>query len=293
MDIKQYLQSKQRLIDQHLDRLVPEKDVPYNQLFKAARYSLLGRGKRLRPILALATCETLGGLEDVSLTPVCALELIHTYSLIHDDLPCMDNDDFRRGQPTLHKVFPEGLALLAGDFLLTFAFELLACSPGLTNEQKVKLMKILAQKSGSQGMIVGQVMDIEAVEKEIDLDTLRYIHQHKTGALITASVEFGAILANASENQINILNQFSKEIGLAFQIIDDVLDVTSSEQKHGRTIASDVINKKATYVMLLGLEQSQKTAFKLLESAINKLKQLSLNTSLLANLAETIVNRQN
>lgn len=292
MDIEQYLQSKRRLIDHQLDILVPENDAPFNQLFKAARYSLLGNGKRLRPILALATCETLGGSEEMALAPVCALELVHAYSLIHDDLPCMDNDDFRRGKPTLHKVFPEGHALLAGDFLLTFAFELLATAPRLTNEQKVKLISILAQKSGSQGMIAGQLMDIEAVEKEISLDLLRYIHQFKTGALITASVEFGAILANASEIQMNILSQFAKEIGLAFQIIDDVLDVTSSEQKHGKTVASDVINKKTTYVALLGLEQSRSTAIKLLESAVHKLKQLSLNTSLLANLAKMIVHRQ-
>jgi geranylgeranyl diphosphate synthase, type II len=292
MNLSQYLQEQGQRINERLDQLVPLSNESFKQLFEAARYSLLGKGKRIRPILALATCQTLGGNDETALTPVCALEFIHTYSLIHDDLPCMDNDDFRRGQPTLHKVYPESLALLTGDFLLTSAFGLLADAPALTSEQRVKLISVLAQGSGGHGMIGGQVMDIESLEKEINLNALKHIHQCKTGALMISSVEFGAILAHANENQVHILRNFSKDIGLAFQIIDDVLDVTSSEQKHGKAIASDVINKKTTYVSLLGLDTAKATAVKLFESAVNKLALLKTDTSLLTNLAKLIVYRQ-
>jgi geranylgeranyl diphosphate synthase, type II len=289
LDIKEYLKAKRTLIDAHLNSLIPEANFPYAQLFQAARYSLLGSGKRLRPILALAACESLGGDLDNAIIPSCALELIHTYSLIHDDLPCMDNDDFRRGKPTLHKVVPESQALLAGDFLLTYAFEVLAKAPNLTNEKKIQLITILAAKAGSGGMIGGQVMDIESVDKDIGIDTLRTIHQCKTGALICASVEFGGILANADQAQLEILRQFGNEMGLAFQIIDDIRDIKFSQQKHGRQIASDVINKKTTYATLLGIEEAHQVAFQYYKGAIEKLNTLPLKTSYLSKLAETIV----
>ena len=291
MDMQEYLLNKRLLIDEQLERLVPEKNVPFSQLFSAARYSLLSSGKRIRPILALAVCETLGRYTPTALSPACALELISTYSMIHDDLPCMDDDDFRRGKPTLHKAFPEGHAVLAGDYLLTYSFEILADDPHLTSDQKIKLISTLANSAGGSGMIAGQIMDIEAENKEISLEMLQYIHQFKTGALIKASIDFGAILANADQRQRSILNQFGNDIGIAFQIIDDVLDVTSSVQKHGRTIASDVINKKATYVTFLGLEESKQTAIHLLDSAVSKLKLLPYDVSLLVNLAHLIVYR--
>ncbi|MFQ5728735.1 MAG: polyprenyl synthetase family protein [Waddliaceae bacterium] len=291
MNLSKYFQSKAVEIDHHLDKLVPEKEVPYALLFQAARYSLTGPGKRLRPILVLSSTEMFGGDPKLALTPACALEMVHTYSMIHDDLPCMDNDDFRRGKPTLHKAYPEGHAVLAGDFLLTHAFEVLAKDPNLTSEQKVALIAVLAQNAGGDGMIAGQIMDIEAEKQPIDLEKLKLIHQSKTGALITASLEFGAIIANASEEHRKILRQFGRDIGLAFQVVDDVLDVTSSEKKHGKAVASDVANSKMTYVSLLGLEQAQATAHALLHSAQSKLDLLPYETSILREIAKFITTR--
>lgn len=292
MNIEDYILEKKHLIDQQMDLLIPERQGPFQKLFQAARYSLLGKGKRIRPILTLATSEIFEANETAALIPACTLEFIHTYSLIHDDLPCMDNDDFRRGQPSLHKVYPEGHALLTGDLLLTFAFETLAKSPFITNDQKIQLIDTLASKSGSNGMIGGQAMDIEAVDKELELDALRHIHELKTGALLTASIEFGGIIGQANDFQMEILKQFGHSIGLAFQIIDDIHDVTFCEQKHGKLISSDVVNKKTTYVTLLGLEKSKLLAVQLYESAISKLNLLKLNTSRLNQLAELIISRQ-
>ncbi len=289
MDLKNFLENKRQLIDQQLERLIPSLEASYQSLFAAARYSTLSQGKRIRPILALSVCHALGGDEHSSLLPVCVLELIHTYSMIHDDLPCMDNDDFRRGKPTLHKAFPESLALLTGDFLLTLSFELLANAEHLSDSQKIKLISILAQRSGAHGMIGGQVMDMESTEQSIDIHTLNHIHQLKTGALITASIEFGAILGNANDRQLKVLQQFGHDIGLAFQIIDDIHDVSRSEQKHGKAIASDVLNKKTTYATLMGIEKSHQTAKSLLKSTLKQLDMLSIDTSLMASLAEFIV----
>lgn len=291
-DIAQYLQNQNQLIEEELNRLVPFHHGPYQQLFESARYSLLGGGKRLRPIITLATTTTLEGDPQLALSPACALELIHTYSLIHDDLPCMDDDDYRRGKLTVHKKYSEGHAVLTGDFLLTYAFEILATNPKLTNDQKVKLISILAKRSGSHGMIGGQVMDVAAEGKSINLETLALIHHNKTGALITASVEFGGIIANASETHMDYLRQFGENIGLAFQIVDDILDVTSSQNKHGRSIASDILNEKCTYVSLLGVDRSKAYAQECYEKALRALKQLPYSSSLLINLADFIISRQ-
>lgn len=291
MELTTYLASRGELIEQQLEKLVPEQDADYRTLLNAARYSLLGAGKRLRPILALATAEMLGSDVSAALVPGCALEMIHTYSLIHDDLPCMDNDDFRRGKPSLHKAFPEGHAVLAGDFLLTYAFDILAHHQQLTAEQRLQLIAILSRRSGSAGMIGGQVMDLEAEGKKITLDTLKAIHRYKTGAMITASVEFGAVIANASATDTALLRQFGEEIGLAFQIVDDILDVTASEQKHGKSVASDITNGKATYVSLLGLDESKNMAQQTFKSAICHLEKLPLDTTILAQIAHMIVNR--
>lgn len=291
MDLSQYLISKNTIIENRLGELVPEKNMPYHSLFTAARYSLLEGGKRLRPILALATLETLGGDFTLGLDAACALEMVHTYSLIHDDLPCMDDDDFRRGKPSLHKVFPEGHAVLTGDFLLTHAFDILANDPILAPEKKVKLIAILSRSCGGDGMIAGQVIDMESEGKEVDIDMLRLMHSCKTGAMISASVEFGAVLANVSEAQLRLLHGFGRDIGLAFQIVDDVLDVTASKKKHGKEIASDTMNRKSTYVTVLGIEASQKLANTLLQQAIEQVKQLPYEVTLLVRLAECFVNR--
>lgn len=290
-DLAGYLKQLSVLIEEHLETLIPQYDTPYNQLFDAARYSLLSGGKRLRPILTLATTQMLGGDLSAALTPACAIEMVHAYSLIHDDLPCMDDDDFRRGKPSLHKAFPEGHAVLTGDYLLTYAFEILASHPAISPEQKIQLISILAQRAGSHGMIGGQVMDIENGDRSLDLDTLTFIHRKKTGAMISAAVEFGGIIANSSPHELDLLRSFGEKIGLAFQIVDDVLDVTSSQAKHGRAISTDVLNEKTTYVTLLGIEDSQKHARDLYEEAVDALSQLPADATPLINIADFIIKR--
>jgi geranylgeranyl diphosphate synthase type II len=291
IDLKAYLASKNALIEQALNQFIPEQALPYGKLFTAARYSLLGGGKRLRPILALATAETVGGSLEAAMAPACALEMIHTYSLIHDDLPCMDNDDYRRGKLSLHRAFPEGHAVLTGDYLLTYAFEVLSKAPKLSPEQRLQLVKTLSHRAGGEGMISGQVLDLDVVGKKIDLETLKLVHRLKTGALLKASIEFGGIVANVPEAQMILLQQFGEKVGLAFQIMDDVLDVTASEQKHGKKTASDIANNKTTYVSLMGLEQSRALAQKLSNEAAETLQQLPYDVSLLTGLAQLIVER--
>lgn len=284
MDLKSYLKSQSARIENHLDALLGVNTLPYQTLFQAARYSLLSGGKRLRPILALATTEALGGQSTMALTPACALEMVHTYSLIHDDLPCMDDDDFRRGKPSLHKAFPEGQAVLTGDFLLTHAFDLLANDEHLSATKKVKLISLLSKHSGGHGMIAGQVMDLESEGKKINLEHLRLIHSKKTGAMITASVEFGGVIVGASQTHMKYLKKFGEEIGLAFQIIDDILDAEA---------ASDTAKEKATYVSLLGLHKSRQLAQEALSAGLKALQKLPYDTGVLAKLAEHLVNRQN
>jgi geranylgeranyl diphosphate synthase type II len=292
IDIAQYLHAQGQIVERELERLVPQHHGHYQTLFDSSRYALLGGGKRLRPILTLTTARTLNGDLHQALTPACTLELIHTYSLIHDDLPCMDNDDYRRGKLTVHKKYSEGHAVLTGDFLLTYAFEVLATDPHLNADIKSQLIAILAKRSGSDGMIGGQVMDIAFEGQKIPLETLRLLHRNKTGALITAAVEFGGILSNVSPIQLDALRQFGEAIGLAFQVIDDILDVSSSEAKHGKLIASDVRNKKSTYVSLLGIEQAHACALSYYQQAVQALKTLPYDTSLLIGLADFILKRK-
>jgi geranylgeranyl pyrophosphate synthase len=251
----------------------------------------LGGGKRLRPVLALATAKTFGEDTEIGLSAACTLEMVHTYSMIHDDLPCMDDDDYRRGKLTVHKKFNEGHAILTGDYLLTYAFEVLANDSLLSLDKKVKLIRTLAHCIGGDGMVGGQVMDLAFEKKKISLDTLRLLHQKKTGALLTAAVEFGGIIANVTEQQMNPLRQFGENIGLAFQIVDDILDVTASHTKHGRETASDFMNEKSTYVTLLGVEQAQVYAQEYYQKAIQALKALPINSSLLIYLADYVLKR--
>lgn len=295
-DITSYLQEKNALINSKLRELVVSKDefaTPSSgQLFSAARYALMGGGKRLRPLLTFATAEAFGSTAEAALSTACALEMIHTYSLIHDDLPCMDDDDFRRGQPTLHRAFTEAHAVLTGDYLLTYAFEVVVNDANLEPDQKVALVALIAKSSGGEGMIAGQIMDIEAEGQQIDINAMRCIHRHKTGALIAAAIECGGIVAGVRSSQAAILRRFGADLGLAFQIIDDVIDVTESMQKHGKAIASDETNGKATYVNLLGLEPARKEAEELLQKALASLKELEIETSLLGALAERLVYRK-
>ncbi len=290
MDCQDHFKKIATFIEKTCSELIPLTDKPYNEIFIAARYSLLAGGKRLRPLLAILTAEMLGIPSEQSVASGCALEMIHTYSLIHDDLPCMDDDDFRRGKPSLHKAFPEGIAVLAGDYLLTYAFEVLVNAKHLNADQKLQLISVLAKSSGGDGMIAGQVMDIMATK--VDLTRLQQTHLNKTGMLIAASMEFGAIIGKATTEQKNLLRQFGLDIGLAFQIIDDILDVTQSKEKHGREVASDLINGKTTYVSLMGLEESKKLAKSLTNKALESLKTLPFNTKMLEILTNSLVNRQ-
>lgn len=285
------LQEKKELIEKRLDQLVPEKEVPYNNLFKAARYSLLAGGKRMRPLLAVTTAEIFGASTESAIDAACALEMVHTYSLIHDDLPCMDDDDLRRGKPTLHKVYPESHAVLAGDFLLTNAFEVIANDVYLSPSQKTALIRLLARGSGANGMIGGQILDIESVGKKLGVGDLKLIHQLKTGALIAAAIEFGGIIADVESGTLRLLRHFGFDIGLAFQIIDDVLDVASTAEETGKTAASDKANDKMTYVDLLGIDQARVAAESLYHSAKAVLAPLNVNTTPLLHLADMIVNR--
>lgn len=284
-------QSKQQMIEERLQTLVADISSPYRELFKAARYSIFSGGKRLRPLLTLATCEVLGGDLETALSPACALEMIHTYSMIHDDLPCMDDDDFRRGKPTLHRVVPEGLAVLTGDYLLTFAFEVLADAPGLSTEQRLCMVKCLSSASGASGMIGGQVMDIAHQGYDSNLNTLQQIHELKCGALITASIEFGVIIAQASPQIHAQLRRFASCIGLAYQIVDDILDIKNSEAKHGHKVSSDLRNEKLTYVSLLGIENAKRQADKLLAEAMAELHSLPGTPQPLVDLAHRMVRR--
>ncbi|MBA2369629.1 MAG: polyprenyl synthetase family protein [Candidatus Protochlamydia sp.] len=291
-NIAAYLESQGQLIEKHLDQLIPASRGPCQNLLEAARYAILGGGKRLRPILTLATVEMLGGSIEAALSAACTLEMIHTYSMIHDDLPCMDNDDYRRGKLTVHRKYSEGHAVLTGDYLLTYAFEILATDRALSADKKLQLITILSKQSGAEGMIGGQVLDMASEKKKISLDTLQLLHRNKTAALLTASVEFGGIIAEASASQLICLRQFGENAGLAFQVIDDILDVTSSETKHGRLTGSDAINEKSTYVTLLGLEQAKKCSQNFYRQAIQALKPLPYDTSLLMDIANFMVQRQ-
>ena len=292
VDLPNYLQTQRHRIEQWLQQLLPDQLEVSHSLFEGARYALLGGGKYLRPILALATAEALGTDTERLLQPACALELIHSYSMVHDDLPCMDDDDYRRGRPTVHKKFGEGQAVLIGDFLLTYAFELIANAPLLKPTIKLSLIATLAHRSGGEGMIGGQMLDLAAEGKTISQEELALLHKKKTAALITAAVEFGAILSEADVHTMNALSSFGEKIGLAFQIIDDILDLTSSEAKHGRKVASDLTNHKATYATLMGIDQAQKIADHLYLEALDSLKLIPEDTSLLAQLANFIIHRK-
>lgn len=280
----------QALIDQKIKELLTFSSDPENQLYEAARYAVFSGGKRLRPKLALATLEALKGNISDGLTPASAIEFIHSYSMIHDDLPCMDDDDFRRGKPTVHKQFDEACALLAGDFLLTYAFEVLSESPGLSSNQKIELIKTLSQRAGGDGMIGGQLLDLEAENTPISLEHLKRIHKKKTAELLTCAVEFGGIIGNANPKQMDALRQFGESIGLAYQIMDDVIDVTESVKKHGKTISSDVANGKTTYVSKMGIEQAKQEAHILLDTAMKKISTLPFPEPL-AEMATALIER--
>jgi geranylgeranyl diphosphate synthase type II len=255
------------------------------------RYSLFAGGKRLRPVLTLAAAEACGGRVGVGIHAACAVECIHTYSLIHDDLPCMDDDDLRRGRPTNHKVFGEGIAVLAGDALLTAAFGILAQSPQTSRYKTDSFVHELAQSSGSRQLIAGQVMDLESEGKVISRTNLQFIHQSKTAALLTSALRLGAMSANATPSKLRHLSDFGESIGLAFQVIDDILDVTQTTEKLGKTAGKDVAATKATYPALFGLDKSRKIAAQLTQKARTALQPFGKKAEALHALADMLVGR--
>ena len=289
-DFNAYLANARQLVEDALDHsLGPERP---EHLRESMRYSLLAGGKRLRPILCLASCELAGGKPEMAMSTAVALEMIHTMSLIHDDLPAMDNDDLRRGRPTNHKVYGDAVAILAGDALLTRAFEMVALrSPGVPHDRLLKVVGELSLVAGAPGLVGGQVVDLESEGKIVDLDTLEYIHLHKTGALLKACVRCGALIAGAQEDLLNALSQYAKGIGLAFQIVDDILDVTASSDVLGKTAGKDLLADKTTYPKLLGLEESRKRAQDLVDQAKNALKPWENGSEPLISLADYITSR--
>lgn len=284
-----YLARMGAIIDSALASLLPSPANCPEQLCQAMSYSLLAGGKRLRPVLTLAAAEAVGGAWEQALTAACAVEMVHTYSLIHDDLPAMDDDDWRRGKPTSHRVFGEAMAILAGDALLTHAFELLGQIelPGA-----VRLVAELAGAAGAAGMVGGQVMDLAAEGQDNDLQAIAAIHQRKTGALFRAAVRMGALAGGASERQLQALTSYAEKLGLAFQIVDDLLDVEGDPALTGKDVGSDTRKQKATYPSLIGLEPARQLAAETLEQAERALDPLGDAGQVLKGIARYLVNRQ-
>ena len=292
MELKRYLVARQKEVDRALDRFLPKESTTPATIHKAMRYSLFAGGKRLRPILSLAAAEACGGEINPALPLACAVECIHTYSLIHDDLPSMDNDDLRRGRPTCHKVFGEGIAILAGDALLTIAFEIAATVRLPRRYSLPDVFSEIASAAGSRKLIAGQVADLEAEGRRLNRAQLRYIHENKTAALLTASVRLGAMTANATAKQLAAITDFGRALGLAFQVIDDILDVTQTSEKLGKSAGKDIAAKKATYPAVIGLEKSRAEARRLTSKAHRALESLGARAVILRGLADYLLRRE-
>lgn len=262
-DLKAYLSERCQFVDDALNRLIPTAATRPSTLHQAMRHSVFAGGKRLRPILCLAAAEACGGLVDDAVYNACAVECLHTYSLIHDDLPCMDDDDMRRGVPTCHKVYGEAIALLAGDALQALAFELVSKTPVAQRHPAALMVLELARTAGSLHLVGGQVADLEGEGKKLQLEDLRFVHEGKTAALLTTSVKLGGMSANATQEQMQGLHDFGMATGLAFQIIDDILDVTQTSEKLGKSAGKDVASEKSTYPALMGLDASREEAHRL------------------------------
>ncbi len=291
--MKERLKEQIDFIDRYLDKYLAEKENPQNIIYKAMRYSVFAGGKRLRPILMLNVCKMCGGDVNEVIPFACALEMIHTYSLIHDDLPAMDNDDLRRGMPTSHIKFGEATAILAGDALLNRAFEVVSEYDGDNVKRAMKAINMLAASSGTEGMIGGQIVDMESEGKEITLDELRYLHLNKTGAIIRSACTIGALMGGGSEDEIEAVDEFAKNLGVAFQIQDDILDVTGSEEELGKPIGSDAEENKNTYVRLVGLEKSRELSEEYSENAKKALDIFGERAQFLKELTDYLINRKN
>jgi len=291
-DLGAYMKQRMAAVDAALDRFLPPESERPESLHKAMRYSVFAGGKRLRPVLVIAGAEAVGGTAEQVMPTACAMELIHTYSLVHDDLPAMDNDDFRRGVPTNHKVFGEATAILAGDALLTLAFRLVAENARKTNISALEVVVDIADAAGHGGMVAGQVADLEAEGRQVGADTVDYIHAHKTGALIRASLRAGAMLCGAGAEQVRALSVAGADLGLAFQIVDDILDVVASSEELGKTAGKDQIQQKATYPAIHGIEVSRARAAFLIRDAEEALRVLGPRAEPIRALGRFILERK-
>lgn len=290
--LKEYCAGKAELVDNTIANLIENTGISA-AIHDAMRYSLLAGGKRLRPILLMAAADAVGGKGTDYLQMACGLEMIHTYSLIHDDLPAMDNDDYRRGKLTNHKVYGEGMAILAGDGLLTAAFEVMLGQPGVKPELLLQAVKEIARAAGPSGMVGGQALDLSCEGRQVDAATLKQMHEGKTGALFKAALRAGAIIAGASASQVEGLTAFGHYFGLAFQITDDILDITGTQEQIGKPVGSDIKNNKATYVSLYGLDGAKVMASQAIEQAIHSLSALGREADVLRALATYLLTRNN
>jgi len=288
---KKYLDDAIRRVDRALRKNLPSERLYPVTLHEAMRYSIFAGGKRMRPVLCLAAAEAFHPDDSIALAPACAVECVHTYSLIHDDLPCMDDDDLRRGMPTSHKKFGEGIAVLAGDALLTVAFEILAGMEGTSRYPASVLVSELAKAAGSRLLIAGQVADLEAAGHQVTSHQLRRIHQGKTAAMISVSLRLGAMAANAPEEGVSAVGAFGEHLGLAFQVIDDILDVTQTSEILGKSAGKDLRDEKSTYPALLGIEASRREAARLTKLAHRALDPLGDSAFRLRQIAEYLLER--
>jgi geranylgeranyl diphosphate synthase type II len=292
MNVKTRLASLHKQVDRALDRWLPPEKTRPATLHRAMRYAVFAGGKRLRPILCLAAAEACDGKTSGALPAACAVECIHTYSLIHDDLPCMDDDDFRRGRPTTHKVFGEAVAVLAGDALATIAFEILGRTNETARHGAGEFFRELSKAAGSLFLVGGQVADMEAEKREATPAELLFIHRGKTAAMISVSLRLGAMSANATPAQVKALGKFGENLGLAFQIIDDILDITQTSKQLGKSAGKDAAAGKATYPAVFGLEKSRREAARLTKAALKALEPFGKNADFLRAVADELLGRQ-
>ena len=293
MDIKEQIGKKAEMIESIIDKYLPKEEGPAAKVMEAMNYSVHVGGKRLRPMLMQEVYRMYGGDSEVIEPFMAAIEMIHTYSLVHDDLPAMDNDEYRRGKKSTHAQYGHAMGILAGDALLNYAFETAVKAYDIEASEKViKAFKVLANKAGIYGMVGGQVVDVECEGTPIDMDTIKYIHENKTAAMIESSMMIGAILAGADDDQVSIIERIGSDVGLAFQIQDDILDVTSTLEELGKPIGSDEKNGKTTYVSLVGLERAKTDVENISHRAIENLNALSCKNDFLSELIEELITRK-